>query len=190
MRIVLVSNSPSSFLRRCKHQRATSTTSSASFKPRMTLEAATRRSSPMPTIYTVQLMRMMSKVLAGKRSEYGTFFSPIMSLITSLRLYSYNGPITPNSPSWMREEYIIHTRDALALVKHIAANPEFDGKWHTSPFEEFTESGQRRWSDFMSGRWAWKEAVSGISLLQLGSPSSTSPPHARFPLHRHCLCLM
>lgn len=59
----------------------------------------------------------------------------------------------------MHEEYIIHTRDALALVKHVAANPEFDGKWHTSPFEEFTESGQRCWSDFMSGRWAWKEAV-------------------------------
>lgn len=64
----------------------------------------------------------------------------------------------------MREEYIIHTRDALALVKHMASNREFDGKWHTSPFEEFKESGERRWSDFMSGHWSWKEAVRNTSL--------------------------
>lgn len=80
-------------------------------------------------------------------------------------LFRYNGPITPNSPSWKHQMYIIHTRNVLALVKHMATNPEFNGKWNYSPFEEFDPSGQRCWSDFMSGYWSWKEAVSRDSLL-------------------------
>lgn len=95
-----------------------------------------------------------------------SFFTPSSYLNNSSS--SYAGPIDVNSPSWMREEYIIHTRDALALVKHMASNREFDGKWHTSPFEEFKENGERRWSDFMLGHWSWKEAVRSITLRSVG----------------------
>lgn len=71
----------------------------------------------------------------------------------------YTGPVTAESPAWMRETYIIHTRDTLALLKSMIANREFDGKWHYSPFEETNASGKRVWSDLMSGHWAWKQAV-------------------------------
>lgn len=96
------------------------------------------------------------------------FLSLIASVTCLLRHFSrYNGPIAPNAPSWKRQTYIVHTRNVLAIVKHMAANPEFDGKWDYSPFEEFTPSGSRRWSDFMSGHWSWKEAVSRDHLRPL-----------------------
>lgn len=101
-------------------------------------------------------------------------------LLLTFCLYGrYNGPITPDSPSWKHQTYIVHTRNALALVKHMAANPEFDGKWDYSPFEEFTASGERRWSDFMSGHWSWKEAVSHALHLYVETVLTCFPGHHR-----------
>ncbi|KAI0040568.1 hypothetical protein FA95DRAFT_1611699 [Auriscalpium vulgare] len=70
----------------------------------------------------------------------------------------YNGPITADSPAWKREEYVVHTRNALQVMKYTVANPEFKGKWHSSAFKEYTAPHARRWSDFMSGSWAWKQS--------------------------------
>ncbi|TFY78106.1 hypothetical protein EWM64_g5904 [Hericium alpestre] len=52
----------------------------------------------------------------------------------------------------------VHARDTLAAVRNMVANPEFDGSFHYKPFEEYPSTGKRRFSDLMSGRWAWKQS--------------------------------
>ena len=72
----------------------------------------------------------------------------------------YTGPVDENSPSWKRAEYIIHCRDTLSVVESIAANPEFKGFFNYKPYKEYVGRHRRRWSNLMSGQWAWKQSVS------------------------------
>ncbi len=82
----------------------------------------------------------------------------------------YAGAVDADSPSWMREKYVIHFRDTLEAVKNIAASTDFDGSFETAPYMETTTlpSGDttRRISNLMSGQWANRKAVRrGVSLL-------------------------
>lgn len=64
---------------------------------------------------------------------------------------SYDGPRPLNAPpEWMTTTHDIWYRDPRELVRNILANRDFDG--------EFDAKKRRRWRDFMSGDWAWKEA--------------------------------
>ena len=72
----------------------------------------------------------------------------------------YNGPITPHTPAWKLQTYTIHTRNALRVAESIAGSSDFEGHWDYIPYEEYTGPGCRRFSDVMSGTWAYKKAVS------------------------------
>jgi hypothetical protein len=75
--------------------------------------------------------------------------------------FKYDGHVDDHSPPWKKATYISHTRNALEIVKNMVASPEFRDKWDTTPMEEYYTVGhERRYSNFMSGRWAWREAVS------------------------------
>ena len=39
----------------------------------------------------------------------------------------YRGTVTEESPTWMKQEYEVHCRDPLEVVRNILANTEFDG---------------------------------------------------------------
>jgi Plavaka transposase len=72
---------------------------------------------------------------------------------------SYQGERpTGNVPSWMDESYDVWHRDPHKVIEDLLANSDFDGSFDYVPYQEF-ENGKRRWSDFMSGNWAWKQAV-------------------------------
>ncbi|KAA1472182.1 hypothetical protein DENSPDRAFT_778039 [Dentipellis sp. KUC8613] len=71
----------------------------------------------------------------------------------------YNGPIDDTSASWKRETYVIHARNTLQVVRTMLSNTEFDGSFHTCPFEEYTGPHKQRYSDMMSGRWVWKKSI-------------------------------
>ena len=72
---------------------------------------------------------------------------------------SYSGTRPPGAPpDWMLKEYTVFFRDPLAVVRGIVSNPDFDGQFDYAPYTEF-EDGKQRWSDVMSGKWAWKQAV-------------------------------
>ncbi|TFK84682.1 hypothetical protein K466DRAFT_496109 [Polyporus arcularius HHB13444] len=71
----------------------------------------------------------------------------------------YSGPITPNSPAWKRETFIVHARNTLRVAEIIAACPDFDGKFDYIPYEEYLSEDCRRVSNLMSGQWAWKQAI-------------------------------
>jgi hypothetical protein len=72
---------------------------------------------------------------------------------------NYSGTRPPGeAPDWMVKDYKVYFRDPLAVVRRIISNPDFNGQFDYAPYVEF-EDNQRHWSDLMSGKWAWKQAV-------------------------------
>ena len=73
----------------------------------------------------------------------------------------YNGKRpTEDAPPWMNETYEFWYRDPRALVESILCNTEFDGEFDYVPYRDFTEEAEtRRYENFMSGDWAWMQAV-------------------------------
>ena len=64
------------------------------------------------------------------------------------------------SPPWMTANYDIWFHDPHLLIQEMIANPEFKGQFDFTPYQEYSMDGQHRFQDFMSGDWAWKQAVS------------------------------
>ncbi|KAJ7865431.1 hypothetical protein B0H14DRAFT_3599332 [Mycena olivaceomarginata] len=67
------------------------------------------------------------------------------------------GDANPDAPDWARQEYKIWYRDPDVVIRNMLDNPDFDGEFDTTPYVELDRHGQRRWSDFMSGNFAWKQ---------------------------------
>jgi len=72
----------------------------------------------------------------------------------------YNGVLPQGEkPSWMTSEYDIWFRDPRAVVRNLISNPDFKGEFDYAPYQEYDTNGNHRFQDFMSGNWAWKQAV-------------------------------
>ncbi|KAI9431281.1 hypothetical protein H4582DRAFT_2113489 [Lactarius indigo] len=65
---------------------------------------------------------------------------------------------TPFGDAWMTMTYDVWHQDAHHLLHNMLANPDFDNEFDYVPFREFNAQKRRRWRDFMSGDWAWREA--------------------------------
>jgi hypothetical protein len=61
-------------------------------------------------------------------------------------------------PEWKLTEYEVWFRNPREVIKGILGNPEFDGHLDYSAYQEF-EDFQRRYSNMMSGDWAWRQSV-------------------------------
>ncbi|KAI6001202.1 hypothetical protein EDD15DRAFT_2477653 [Pisolithus albus] len=71
----------------------------------------------------------------------------------------YTGDMEANPAPWMHDEYDIWFRDPRKVVQNMLGNPEFAKEMDYQPFREYdTKSSMRRWQDFMSGDWAWRQA--------------------------------
>ena len=78
----------------------------------------------------------------------------------------YNGIRPENDvPSWMDAEYDVWFRNPHTLVQNILSNPDFDNEFDYTPLQEHDMDGNHRFENFMSGNWAWKQAVSQNLLL-------------------------
>jgi Plavaka transposase len=44
-------------------------------------------------------------------------------------------------------------------VTNILANPDFASEFDSIPFRRFNTNGNQIWDNFMSGSWAWMQAV-------------------------------
>ncbi|KAF8987806.1 hypothetical protein BDZ89DRAFT_974973 [Hymenopellis radicata] len=71
--------------------------------------------------------------------------------------------IDPNlrvdAPDYEREAYQVWYRDVDTVISNILANPDFADEFDTTPYVELGPDGKQRWSDFMSGGYAWRHAV-------------------------------
>lgn len=73
----------------------------------------------------------------------------------------YTGPVpSTNPPPWMQQEYKVWFRNPRHVVHRILGNPSFAGDLDFRPFREYrTDGDTRQFQDFMSGDWAWEQAV-------------------------------
>ncbi len=62
-------------------------------------------------------------------------------------------------PPWMETKHEVWFRDPRILVHNLLANADFDHKIDISPFQEYDANDNHRYQNFMSGNWAWKQAV-------------------------------
>jgi hypothetical protein len=84
----------------------------------------------------------------------------------------YNGlrPGTKASevPRWKTDPQTIFFRDPRLVVHEMLANPDYNNSFDYAPTRVFNKAGDRQYKDFMSGDWAWEQAVSiRISLTVL-----------------------
>jgi hypothetical protein len=73
----------------------------------------------------------------------------------------YNGDKPSRQcPLWMEQSHEVWFRDPHTVVKNMLANPDFKNSIDYVPYREFEEKGEQRcYKDFMSGDWAWQQAV-------------------------------
>lgn len=78
----------------------------------------------------------------------------------------YNG-IKPQQhvPPWMDATYDVWYRDPLRIVRDMLANPVFDGETEFAPYRDYMTDDKRYWKNFMSGDWAWNQAVRILNSL-------------------------
>ena len=62
-------------------------------------------------------------------------------------------------PSWMDTDYDVWFRDPRVLIHNLLSNPDFKDEIDLAPFQEHSSDGAHRFQNFMSGLWAWKQAV-------------------------------
>lgn len=72
---------------------------------------------------------------------------------------TYTGNLGQDAPSWQLADYEVWYRDPDVVIANLLANPDFDKQFDYAPYIGLDKSGQRRWSDFMSGNLAWRHSV-------------------------------
>ncbi|KAH9906112.1 uncharacterized protein B0H18DRAFT_898855 [Fomitopsis serialis] len=78
----------------------------------------------------------------------------------------YTGPIDEDSPSWKQADYTIHCRNARQVTHNMIGNEEYDSKFDTTPYQEYPVPGVTRFSNVMSGQYAYKQATKVAQDLQ------------------------
>ena len=69
-------------------------------------------------------------------------------------------------PSWMNQKYKAWCHDPDTVIQNILDNPDFECHFDPVPYIARDRDGKRRWTDFMSGQFAWQRSVSGIVVVQ------------------------
>ena len=71
-------------------------------------------------------------------------------------------PVKDKIPTWMDDRYTIYYRDPHQVVKDMLKNPDFKDEIDFGPVKESNTDGDRLYGNFMSGNWAWRQAVSFV----------------------------
>lgn len=74
----------------------------------------------------------------------------------------YDGDIPEGStpPTWKTSAFEVWFRDPLKVMEGQLGNRDFKSELDFAPKRVFAKNGKRQYSDFMSGNWAWDQAVS------------------------------
>ena len=62
-------------------------------------------------------------------------------------------------PPWMEQTYEVYFRDPHQLLLNMLADPTFAKDFDYTPMQKFDCHGSREYGNFMSGDWAWTQAV-------------------------------
>ena len=73
---------------------------------------------------------------------------------------TYSGDQPDSSIPWMDDVYNVWMRDPDSTISQIIGSTDYINLMDFVPYRKFdTETNMHRWQDFMSGDWAWEEAV-------------------------------
>ncbi|KAI9436943.1 hypothetical protein H4582DRAFT_1816026, partial [Lactarius indigo] len=61
-----------------------------------------------------------------------------------------------HAPEWRREEYEVWYWDPDVVIRNLLDNPDFASQFDTAPYIMTDTQGEHRWTDFMSGQFAWR----------------------------------
>ena len=76
----------------------------------------------------------------------------------------YSGPLPAGQPPrWMTQDYHFCTQDLREVLHNQLSTTSLKDHVDYVPYRQFNHAGKRVWSNFMSGDWAWRQAV-GFSL--------------------------
>jgi hypothetical protein len=77
----------------------------------------------------------------------------------------FDGDVVEDSepPRWKTKSYEVWFRDPLKIAEAQIGNKDFGRKMDYGPKRVFSRAGRRQYSDFMSGNWAWNQAVCYIN---------------------------
>lgn len=64
------------------------------------------------------------------------------------------------APEWQKTSYQVWYRDPDVVISNILANPDFSDHFDPAPYVHIGKDGKRHWSDFMSGNFSFRHAVS------------------------------
>lgn len=68
-----------------------------------------------------------------------------------------------NETPWKHASYEVWFRDPLKILKNQLSNRDFANEMDFAPKQVYDrKSGKRRYQNFMSGMWAWRQAVSTL----------------------------
>ena len=78
----------------------------------------------------------------------------------------FNGPRPEGQvPSWMDADYDVWFHNPRKLVHNIISNADFKDGFDYTPYQECDANGTRRYHNFMSGNWAWRQAVRSMNTI-------------------------
>jgi hypothetical protein len=77
------------------------------------------------------------------------------------------GEVDSPSPTWMTAEHTIWFQDPCKVIQNLLANADFMGETNLAPHRNYDRAGQHQYSDFMSGDWAWDQAVRILDICLL-----------------------
>lgn len=89
-------------------------------------------------------------------------------------------------PTWMTKEYCVWFRDPRKVMHAMLANKDFDGEIDYSPHRIFV-GGKRKFSNFMSGDWAWRQAVCTLKRFPLSLLTKFQDIIAEDPTTHGCM---
>ena len=69
-------------------------------------------------------------------------------------------------PDWMESTYDVWYRDPHRMAQNMLASAEYHGKIDYAPYRDYGHDGERLYGDFMSGDWAWQQAVFQVFIVQ------------------------
>ncbi|KAH9174065.1 hypothetical protein EDB89DRAFT_2113711 [Lactarius sanguifluus] len=103
--------------------------------------------------------------IAAPYDSYRTLYATIDAIQDGdapwqcLSVNAASDDIPEDAPSWKREEYEVWYRDPDVVIRNLLDNPDFASQFDTAPYIMTDTHGERRWSDFMSGHFAWRRST-------------------------------
>ncbi|KAJ3999966.1 hypothetical protein F5050DRAFT_1563996 [Lentinula boryana] len=67
--------------------------------------------------------------------------------------------ITPDAPEWQKTSYQVWYRNPDIVISNILSNPQFSSTFDYASYIHIGKDGKRRWSDMMSGNFAYGQST-------------------------------